>query len=234
VTTRRRGGLLGAIGTYVRRRRVRVAKRFGKDVPAGALRLTLCDMNPDMVEPWAWVFRDADDVEVVEGSLLDVDADAVVSPANSFGDMSGGVDKVIDDHFGGAAQAAATALIRERYLGEMPVGVAEVLRMPPGARFAYVIPAPTMRVPTTVRGTLNAYLAFRAVLVAAARHGREKDDLRTVVVPGLCTGVGGMDYGDASEQMRAAYDSVIGGAWEKIVHPAMAPYAFKRPGDGRD
>ena len=61
-------------------------------------------------------------VEVVHGNLLDLGCDAVVSPANSFGDMSGGIDKAIDDFHDGEAQRRVMAAIAEQFLGELPVG----------------------------------------------------------------------------------------------------------------
>ena len=66
-----------------------------------------------------------------------------------------------------------------------------------------MIAAPTMRVPEDVSKTLNAYLAMRAALVAALQHNAQKEQtMRVVAVPGLCTGVGRMSCGAASQQMR--------------------------------
>jgi O-acetyl-ADP-ribose deacetylase (regulator of RNase III) len=82
-----------------------------------------------------------------------------------------------------------------------------------------------MRRPGSVVGTLNAYLAMRAALVAALTHGRA---LRSLAAPGLCTGVGGMPPAEAAAQMRAAYDSVVAGRWRDVISPVMAPYALRR------
>jgi O-acetyl-ADP-ribose deacetylase (regulator of RNase III) len=205
---------------------MKVAKPYGKGVQPEALRVSLCDLNARMVDIWLEVFRDVDAVEVLQGDLLDLEADAVVSPANSFGDMSGGIDKHIDGFYKGAAQNAITGAIREHFLGELPVGAALILEMS-SERFPFLIVAPTMRIPGSVADSTNAYLGFRGVLVAIHRHNRSgKRPVRSVAVPGLCTGVGGMTYGVSALQMRAAYENVIGGGWEKVVHPAMAPFAL--------
>jgi O-acetyl-ADP-ribose deacetylase (regulator of RNase III) len=78
-----------------------------------------------------------------------------------------------------------------------------------------------------VQGSINAYLSMRAALVAVLRHnaagGRR---IRSLAVPGLGTGVGGIDPEEAAGQMRAAYDNVVGGEWREVVHPALAPFAF--------
>jgi O-acetyl-ADP-ribose deacetylase (regulator of RNase III) len=52
--------------------------------------------------------------------------------------------------------------------------------------------------------------------------------IRSLAIPGLCTGVGGMHPAEAAGQMKAAYDNVVGGRWREVVSPAMAPYAFRR------
>jgi O-acetyl-ADP-ribose deacetylase (regulator of RNase III) len=205
-------------------------KPFG-EVPPGALRVSLADRNAHVADRLHCHFQGVAAVEVVHGDLLDLDADAVVSPANSFGDMGGGIDKAIDDFHGGEAQRRVTAAIAEQFLGELPVGAAVVVELP-ARRFPFVVAAPTMRIPGSVQGSLNAYLSMRAALVAVLRHNRGRGrPIRSLAVPGLGTGVGGMDPVEAAEQMRAAYDSAAGGKWREVVHAAQAPFAFR--GHGR-
>ncbi len=201
-------------------------KPFGPAAAGSLLRASVGDRNLDVARTLAEAFAGVADVEVVHGDLLDVDADAIVSAGNSFGDMGGGIDKAIDDLHEGAAQRAIGAAIAETFLGELPVGMGLVVELP-GRRFPFVVAAPTMRVPGPVMRTLNAYLAMRGALVAVLRHNASgRRPIRTVAVPGLGTGVGGMAFGDAARQMRAAWDGVVGGGWRRVVHPAMAPFAM--------
>jgi O-acetyl-ADP-ribose deacetylase (regulator of RNase III) len=201
-------------------------KDFGRSLPREVMRLSLCDTNPEMTDAWLEHFYAVDEVEILCGNMLEVVCDALVSPANSFGDMSGGVDKAIDDFYRGKAQETVTQAIQDQFLGELPVGMALVVPMP-SASIRYIIAAPTMRVPTRVENTINAYLAMRAVLVAALIQNRTTaHPIRHVVFPGLCTGVGGMPYGRSAQQMRVAFDNILRREWEDIQHPAMAPFAF--------
>ena len=86
-----------------------------------------------------------------------------------------------------------------------------------------------MRVPENVADTLNAYLAFRAALVAVLRHNANVGQpVRTLAAPGMATGVGRIPCAVSAMQMRAAYDSLLSGEWGKVAHPAMAPFAFGR------
>jgi O-acetyl-ADP-ribose deacetylase (regulator of RNase III) len=210
----------------VRRWRMTTLKPFGKSAPAG-LRLSLGDLSGRVAAALADAFADADAVEVVVGDLLQLDCDAVVSPANSFGDMGGGIDKAIDDFHQGRAQEAVRAAIAERFLGELPVGSALIVELP-GPRLPFVVAAPTMRVAGSIIGTINAYLAMRAALVAAALWNRGGGrPIRSLAVPGLGTGVCGLHPAEAAEQMRAAYDSVVGEGWRRVLSPIQAPYAMR-------
>jgi O-acetyl-ADP-ribose deacetylase (regulator of RNase III) len=217
--------MLDTVTALIRRCRVKTIKPFGKTSPDG-IRISLGDINPDIANALANAFAGLDQVEVLEGNLLDLSCDAIVSPANSFGDMGGGIDKAIDDFHSGAAQRAVTTAITEQWFGELPVGAALIVKLS-SRRLPFVVAAPTMRIPGNVGETINAYLSMRAALIAILRHNATGGpSIRSLAVPGLCTGVGGMPYEKASEQMRTAYESVIGGQWRQIVHPAMAPYAL--------
>jgi O-acetyl-ADP-ribose deacetylase (regulator of RNase III) len=223
--------MIEALKRWIRRRRMTTLKPFGT-VLSDTLRVSLADLNAHVADRLHFHFRDVPSVEVIHGNLLDLDADAIVSPANSFGDMSGGIDKAIDDYHQGEAQRRVSAAIAEQFLGELPVGVALIVELP-SRRFPFVVAAPTMRIPGSVQGSINAYLSMRAALVAVAAFNRIGDRrIRSLAVPGLGTGVGGMDPHEAAEQMRAAYDSILGGKWREVVHPVQAPYALR--GVGRD
>jgi O-acetyl-ADP-ribose deacetylase (regulator of RNase III) len=219
--------MLNTIRAKLRRWQMTTLKPFGT-VPASAVRVSLGDLSQGVAEAMARVFHDVPAVEVVHGNLLDLTADAIVSPANSFGDMSGGIDKAIDDFHRGEAQSRLVAAISERFLGELPVGVAIVLELP-SSRFPFLIAAPTMRIPGSIAGSINAYLAMRAVLVAVTQfNATATRPILSVAVPGLGTGVGGVHAADAALQMRTAYDAIVGGQWRQVQHPIQAPYAMRR------
>ena len=200
-------------------------KSFGPG--ARDLSITLADLNPDVANALSHAFAGVDAVEVATGSLLDASVDAIVSAANSFGDMGGGVDKAIDDLYGGEAQRRVRAAIAQEYCGELPVGTALVVELPPG-RFPFLVVAPTMRVPGHVTGTIHAYLAMRAALVAVIRHNRiAGKKIASIATSGLGTGVGGIAHDDAARQMRAAFESVVEAKWRDVAHPSQAPFAMR-------
>jgi O-acetyl-ADP-ribose deacetylase (regulator of RNase III) len=173
-----------------------------------AERILLIDRSAPLCAAWSETFAAYEHVEVVAGDFFSRDADAMVSPANSFGIMDGGLDLAIRGRLGFEIQTRVQRVILERHHGELPVGAAEIVETG-HARWPYLVVAPTMRVPESIAQTTNAYIAFRATLLAIRRHNEGTGTrIRSVVVPGLGTGVGGMDPRRCAAQMRIAFDQV--------------------------
>lgn len=88
------------------------------------MNIVLAAVEPPLADAWEQFCGDLDFVTVYRGSILNVDCDAVVSPANSYGFMDGGIDMLYSRHFGWDVQARLQAAIRERHDGELLVGTA--------------------------------------------------------------------------------------------------------------
>ena len=176
--------------------------------------LLLVDQQRGLCEAWERCFGEYEEVEVHHGDFFERPADAMVSPANSFGIMDGGLDLAIRDQLGFEVQRAAQEVIRERHHGELAVGCAEIVATP-DPRWPNLVIAPTMRVPELITRTLNPYLAFRAALLAVMRFNENAVDekrIDSVVIPGLGTGIGGMGDQRCAVQMRMAYRQLRGPA----------------------
>src|SRR5206468_10834449 len=128
------------------------------------MRIILSAVEPSLTEAWEKFCGDIECVTVHRGSILQLSCDAIVSPANSFGFMDGGIDMLYSQHFGWKVQERLQALIRKRHHGELLVGAAEIVDTD-HPRIPFVIAAPTMRVPMILRDSVNPYLAARAVLL---------------------------------------------------------------------
>lgn len=172
-------------------------------------KIHLRDINADVVEAWRAAFSDTEGVEVSLGDIFEHEADAILSPANSFGYMDGGIDLLYSRYFGWDLQTNLQALLTQQHFGELPVGQAIVLATG-HERFPLLVSAPTMRVPMRIDQTVNVYLAFRAALIAVLSHNADVDEaIQSLLVPGLGTGVGAMQPTRAARQMRLAYDSIF-------------------------
>jgi O-acetyl-ADP-ribose deacetylase (regulator of RNase III) len=162
----------------------------------------LIDIDIKMIEGWKVYFANEPNVKIVHGSLVKVECDAIVSPANSFGFMDGGVDYVISERLGWDLQDKLQAIIKALPEGELLVGKA--LTVETGdVKVPYLISAPTMRIPTNfnIPTSVNAYLAMKATLIEARKH----DKIQTVAIPGFCTGCGKMNHEIAARQMYQAF-----------------------------
>lgn len=143
------------------------------------------------------------DVEIYRGSILDLEVDAVVSPANSFGFMDGGIDKVYAAAFP-HVQDHLQDEIKAKFNGELLVGQAVSVGVT-HPRIAHLIAAPTMRVPMVLVDSINPFLAARAALLLAVGDG-----LKSIAFPGLGTGVGRVPVEVCGRQMQAAIEAMYG------------------------
>jgi O-acetyl-ADP-ribose deacetylase (regulator of RNase III) len=190
----------------------------------GEIAFHLRDKDSQVVAAWREHFRGFANVHISGGDIFEpaVQADAIVSPANSFGYMDGGIDLVYLGRFGWQLQERLQSHLREQHDGELPVGQAAIVEtLDPG--LPYLISAPTMRVPMDVSRTPNAYLAFRAAIRAAKSHaGGKRRQIRSILCPGLCTAIGRMQPEVAARQMATAYRvCILGEAIDPHGHSAL-------------
>jgi O-acetyl-ADP-ribose deacetylase (regulator of RNase III) len=169
-------------------------------------KLYLIDSKPELCEKWRQVFSSYPEVEVFTGDYFQKSADAIVSPANSFGIMDGGLDLAIRNELGFQVETDIQEVILNKYHGELPIGTAEIINTN-NNKWSFIIAAPTMRIPENVAFTLNAYIAFRAVLIAINSFNESKPNrpIKSLVCSGLGTGIGSMEPVKCATQMRAAY-----------------------------
>jgi O-acetyl-ADP-ribose deacetylase (regulator of RNase III) len=171
----------------------------------------LRDRNAELVAAWQKYFAALPDVEASQGDIFDITADAVVSPANSFGFMDGGIDLVYSKRFGWHVQERIQEILCERFDGELPIGLAVAVETD-DEQIPICISAPTMRAPTKVADTLNAYLAFRAALRVAKQINTEKPGtITSILSPGMATATGEMEPAICAKQMHAAWVQVVEG-----------------------
>ncbi len=115
--------------------------------------------------------------------------DAIVCPANSFGQMRGGVAAAI-------RQAGGDMIEREAMV-RAPINLGSAVVTRGGKLKAmYVIHAPTMEIPGKGATTDTVRMAVRAALICADHH-----NLKSVAFPGMGTGIGLVPYDEAAQIM---------------------------------
>ena len=132
---------------------------------------------------------------VIHGSILDVEAEAIVNAANSLGIMGGGVAGVI--------KRIAGQGIEDEARRHAPIAVGKAILTSGGTtKFRGIIHAPTMPHPGMQIPAANVGLATKAALIEADEHG-----LESVALPGMGSGVGGVFPRDAAAMMIREIES---------------------------
>jgi O-acetyl-ADP-ribose deacetylase (regulator of RNase III) len=169
--------------------------------------LILVDPNPRLCDSFRSAFKPWPEVRVINDYFQNLkEFDCMVSAANSFGLMDGGVDLAIVEFFGQDLQARVQRRILEEFLGEQPVGTSFIIetRHPSHPFLAHT---PTMRVPINIEGTDNVYQAMYAMLLGVRRHNQvgAGQTIGSVACPGLGTATGHVAPEAAAAQMSLAY-----------------------------
>jgi O-acetyl-ADP-ribose deacetylase (regulator of RNase III) len=173
------------------------------------IKIFLRDKNIDIVNAWSNEFNGYKNVKISCGDIFDIKADAIISPANSFGFMDGGIDLAYSKYFGWELQEALQKRIQEHFYGELPVGLATIIETK-NDNIKYLISCPTMRVPENISNTVNAYLAFRAGLIELINFNKNhKEIIKSILCPGLGTLTGELSPINCAKQMKYAYDSIL-------------------------
>lgn len=176
------------------------------------MNLVLVSINNELESAWKYHLGDLPGVSFHRGHIMDVECDAVVSPANSFGFMDGGIDAVYLDNFGIHLEKRVQERIRTKFNGELLVGQATTVATESEKihKIPWLIVAPTMRVPMRLPAdTVNPYLAARAVFIEVSNYTSLDPDKVTVAMPGLGTATGGVPAEICGHQVATAWRDVF-------------------------
>lgn len=177
------------------------------------MKIILADLQGELIKAWQSVGSEKEYVSTYHGSIFDVECDALISPANSFGYMDGGIDMSISQFFGWHVQDRLQEKIQSKHHGELLVGMSEIVETS-YKQIPYVISAPTMRIPMILKDTINVYLAIRGLLLLV-KHGKFedgtaiKDKVQVIALPGMGTGVGKISPEIFARQMKQAVEEVV-------------------------
>jgi len=168
--------------------------------------LILVDPNADLCDAFRSHFRRQANVPVVQGRFESLpEFDCMVSAANSFGLMDGGVDGAITRFFGLALMDRVQRHVIEHFRGEQPVGTSFIVETG-HEKHPFVAHTPTMRVPMRIAATDNVYQAMWAMLLAVWHHNQSSARrINIVACPGLGTATGRVSPSSAARQMATAY-----------------------------
>lgn len=145
------------------------------------------------------------EIKVAKGSILEVNTEVIVNPANSSGYMGGGVAGVIR-RVGGQE-------IEDEAVKNSPINVGSAVLTTAGKlKFKGVIHAPTMESPGMATTQEKVEKATRAALELA-----DKEGFKSIAIPGMGTGVGGVPKDKAADSMLKIVKSFKPKNLEKVV-----------------
>ncbi|MFQ5864572.1 MAG: macro domain-containing protein [bacterium] len=132
------------------------------------------------------------EVQFLVGDLTKMEVDAIVNPANSEGEMGGGV--------AGAIRKAGGKIIEEEAMEQAPIPIGEAVVTTSGKlKCEYVIHAPTMEVPVQRTSVDKIFKAVQAALWTAVEY-----EFETLAIPGMGTGTGRIPVEEAAQAMMDA------------------------------
>ena len=168
--------------------------------------IILVDVQEELCENWEIAFKAFSDVKIYNGYFQEVkEYDCLVSPANSYGLMDGGIDLAIRNYFGVKLQYSVQRIIQKEFYGEQPVGTSIIVDTE-HEDHPFLAHTPTMRVPMDISKTDNVYNSMFAMLRAVANFNKtNKFRINKVLCPGLATATGRVLPKEAARQMMMAY-----------------------------
>jgi O-acetyl-ADP-ribose deacetylase (regulator of RNase III) len=168
-------------------------------------KLILFDIQKELCNEFEKGFNDLPNVEILHSTLESLpEYDCMVSPANSFGLMDGGIDLAITNYFGKQLMQRVQKYIIENYAGEQPIGTSFIIETN-NDRHPYLAHTPTMRIPMDIRNTDNVYQAMKAMLIAV----NQNNNIKSIACCGLGTATGRVSYSVAAKQMALAYKNFL-------------------------
>ncbi len=128
-------------------------------------------------------------ITIKQGDITELEVDAIINAANSYGYMGGGVAGAIKKIGGQEIETEAVSK------APIPIGFA-VITASGQLKCKHVIHSPTMEQPASLIDANNVKEATRAALECA-----DENNLRRIAIPGLGTGVGGIPKNKAAQTM---------------------------------
>jgi len=171
------------------------------------------DENPEVINSLASAFgrRYPGFVRFVIGNIFQQGPGTLVSPANSRGDMGGGFDLQLACRFGVEFEQRVQSFIRLQYGGFLPIG--QAICVPTlDAVYPYVIFTPTVESHLElVKHPRDVFKAACAAFKLAEQLNNQWTDRKIgqLFVPGLGTGVAGLDTESAAREILRGFSQAL-------------------------
>lgn len=171
------------------------------------LKIYIVEYNHKFIQPLKLTFSFEKNIEVIEDDLVNFvnnnrdKIDCIVSPANSFGQLTGGFDLAIAKSFKCDIQKYVDEYIKDNFYGEQVVGSSFYIK--PNDDTLSLIHTPTMTVPSKIIDYQLIYHCMRSTLICAL-----KNDVKSIIIPVFGGECGCVPINDAARYMYKAYKQI--------------------------
>ena len=172
------------------------------------LKIYIVEYNQYSASFFKEAFKDYPNVTVINDDLLHFynehkkEVDCLVSPANSYGHMSGGFDARLSDILGWDFQLKVQAYIKEHFNGEQPVGTSFIIKT--DFDNLYLIHTPTMKYPSRIKDDNIITTCTTSTLKCALEN-----NIKCIVLPVFGGSCGGLSPEVTSKRMLEAYTKLL-------------------------
>jgi O-acetyl-ADP-ribose deacetylase (regulator of RNase III) len=178
-----------------------------------SLKFIFFDRDAAKVQAYKEVLQFIPNCEFVHSDLdillMNKNVNAIVSPANSYGFMNGGIDRDINRIMDNVEQQVKQRIGQVGIYDNsgrkfLPVGNCEVISK--NNKFLFVSPTMTMPGYILDANNKNVFLAFYAILKKVGEMMKKYNYNLVIACPSLGTGVGNMDPKKSAMQVKYAFN----------------------------
>jgi O-acetyl-ADP-ribose deacetylase (regulator of RNase III) len=184
-------------------------------------RIHFISLNNAWIQEIQTLFANIQNIQITHGNIekyREKDTDVFVSPCNSLGQMSGGIDYSLSRKMFPTCETIVRNRIKKlstkTILGRSYLDIGSALFIQLKYYDVGLIIAPTMFTPEDVSTTKNAYISFLAALMMMNKYTQTDSNKYTLIATSHCCGFGCMDPIVSAQQMYDAYMDFSNG----VVH----------------
>lgn len=189
------------------------------------VKVAFVDRNPEVVSALAGLVNGhLQYCEFIVGDILKQPYGTLVSPANSFGDMNGGIDRAYKEYFPGIEHTLKEYIERE-HGGELAIGRAQIIPTHDN-QFPNIVFTPTIRTSNDLATPQTVYNAMVAALSEVVIFNMKMEDagksefcIDKLLIPGFGTGFGRLNPETSANSMKKGYVEV-----EQNLHNLIRTY----------
>lgn len=172
------------------------------------MKIYIVEYNSYSASIFKEAFKDIKEVTVINDDLLHFfnkyqkEIDCLVSPANSYGHMSGGFDARLSDILGWDFQLKVQDYIKKHFNGEQPVGTSFIINT--HLPHLSLIHTPTMKYPSKIKDDSIIYTCTTSTLKCA-----KENNVKCIVLPVFGGSCGGLSPEVTSQRMKDAINELF-------------------------